>query len=166
MRGPLSGFRPRTPPPPTPPQPPRPPRTPSPPPRPVPHEDSSRGRDIWIPVSDGSYVTASGNVCVVRSNFTGSVTVSTDSQGRRTVREVGRRIIKEEIKKAVEEEEQPALPPFTSLMQRSRTPPPRPPLPRSGIGRTPSPRPPPPRWVSPLPQRAESPATLPGDHRE
>ena len=92
----------------------------------------------------------------MRSNFTGSVTVYTDSQGRRTVREVGRRVIKEEIKKEVAEEP-PALPPFTSLVRRSRSPPPRPPLPRSGTNRTPPPRPPPPRWVSPRPQRTESP---------
>lgn len=120
MRGPLSGFRPRTPPPPPPPQPPRPPRTPSPPPpppppRPIPAPDS---RSVWIPVSDGSYVTAQGDVCIVRSSFTGNVTVSTDSQGRRTVREVGRRIIKEEVKKENAEEEPPTLPPFTSLMRR------------------------------------------------
>ena len=61
---------------------------------------------------------------MVRSNFTGTVTVSTDSQGRRTVREVGRRIIKEEVKKENAEEERHALPPFTSLMRRGpRTPP-------------------------------------------
>ena len=158
----MSGFRPRTPPPPPPPQPPRPPRTPSPPPppRPIPAPDS---RSVWIPVSaDGSYVTAEGNVCMVRSNFTGTVTVSTDSQGRRTVREVGRRIIKEEVKKENAEEERPALPTFTSLMRRGpRTPPPpRPPPPTvnaSGGGspwlstRNPPTRPPPPRWVSPLP---------------
>ena len=51
-----------------------------------------------MPVSDGSYITANGDVCVVRSNFTGSVTVSTDAQGNRTVREVGRIAIKEEVK--------------------------------------------------------------------
>ena len=140
-------------PPPPPPQPPRPPRTPSPPPpppqpRPIPAPDS---RSIWIPVSDGNYVTAQGDVCMVRSNFTGTVSVSTDSQGRRTVREVGRRVIKEEMKKENAEEEPPALPPFTSLMRRGpRTPPPpRPPLPVGASGdsspwlstRNPPPRP-------------------------
>ena len=120
----------------------------------MPPSDGSRARDIWIPVSDGSYVTESGDVCVVRSNFTGSVTVSTDSRGRRTVKEVGRHIIKEEIKQE-EEEEKPALSPFTSLMRRSRTPPPRPPLPVTTAGRTPPPRPPPPRWVSPTSRQPE-----------
>lgn len=161
MRGP------RCPPRPVPcPQPPAPqrPRTPSPPsPRPMPQADSRR-RDIWVPVGDGSYITANGDVCVVRSNFTGSVTVSTDGQGRRVVREVGKRIIKEEVKKEPLGEES-ALPPFTSLMRgpRTSTPPPRPPLPVSADGasaasfRNPPPRPPPPRWVSPQSQRSESP---------
>ena len=137
---------------PQPPQPPCPPRAPSPPPPPSPRRmppaDSSRARDVWIPVSDGSYVTANG---IIRSNFTGRISVTRDSQGRRVVKEVGTRIEKEEPK------EEPALPPFTSLMRRgSRTPPPRPPPPRSGAaaaaaaGNTPPPRPPPPRWVSPL----------------
>ena len=138
----MAGFRPRTPPPPPP---------PPPPPRPMPQADS---RDICIPVSGGSYVTAQGDMCMARSNFTGTISVSTDSQGRRTVREVGRRVIKEEIKKEVTEDP-PALPPFTSLVRRSRSPPPRPPLPRSGVSRTPLP--PPPRWVSPQPQRPETP---------
>ena len=101
---------------------------------------------------------------MVRSNFTGSVTVSTDSQGRRTVKEVGRRVIKEEVKKEQEEEE-PTLPPFTSLMRRgTRTPPPRPPPPRFGASASPVPQraesPPPPYQgiiVSEVPQRPQSP---------
>ena len=118
MRGQLSGFRPRTPPPPPPPQPPRPPRTPSPPPPPSPRRmppaDGSRARELWIPVSDGSYVTANGDTCIVRHNFTGSISVTRDAQGRRVVKEVGTRVVKEEPK----EEEEVPLPPFTSLMRR------------------------------------------------
>ena len=82
--------------------------------------------------------------------------------GTKDRKEVGRRVIKEEVKKEQEEEE-PTLPPFTSLMRRgTRTPPPRPPPPRFGASTLAGstsllPRPCPPRWVSPVPQRAESP---------
>ena len=117
-----------------------------------------------LPRRDGSYITADGNVCVVRSNFTGSVTVSTDSEGRRTVREVGRRVIKEEVKKEVAEDP-PALPPFTSFMRGPRTPPPpRPPLPVGASGGSP--------WLStrnpPLQETWDagppgSPTSLPGN---
>lgn len=121
----MTGFRPRTPPPQPPPLPRRPPRTPSPPPpppppqpRPIPPADSSRPRDVWIPVSDGSYVIANGDACIVRNNYTGSITITQDSQGRKVVKE-------EPLE--VKEEEAFTLPPFTSLMSsRRRNPPPRP----------------------------------------
>lgn len=135
MRGPLSGFRPRTP---SPPPPPSPPRS-----HPIPSADASRPRDLWIPVSDGSYVTANGDTCIVRNNYTGSISISRDKDGRRVVKE--------------ETREEARLPPFTSLLRpgADRTPPPRPPPP--AIARTPPPRPPPPRWVSPRPERPATP---------
>lgn len=144
----MSGFRPRTPPPPPPPQPPRIPSPPPPPsPRPIPPADGSRPRELWIPVSDWSYVTASGDTCIVQRNYTGSITITRDAEGKR--------VVKEEPK-----EQESSLPPFTSLLRpgsSGRTPPPRPPPPASS--RTPPPRPPPPRcWVSPQSQRPETPA--------
>ena len=184
----MRAFRPRSPPPP-PPQPPQPPfssfsapeprnltvlhpvRTrdpspPPPPPPPPPQPEQGGQRQIWIPLSNGMFALNDGST-LVRSNFSGRVMVETDSQGRRTVKEVGRRITKEEPI---------ALPPFTSLLEREgRTPaPPRPPPPatRTSGGDSPPwlstrnppprplppPRPPPPqRWVSPMPQRPQSP---------
>lgn len=146
----MPGFRPRTPPPPPPPQP---PRTPSPPPPPspprsrsIPPADSSRPRDVWIPVSDGSYVTLNGDTSIVRNNYTGSITITRDSQGRK--------VLKEEPLE-VKEEEAFTLPPFTSLMSsRRRNPPLRPPPPTVSSRTSP---PPPPRWVSP--PRPQRPAT-------
>ena len=148
----MTGFRPRTPHPPPPPQPPRPPRTPSPPPPPrnIPPADSSRPRDVWIPVSDGT----SGDTCMVQKNFIGSLTITKDSGGRKVIKqEPG---VKQE---PIEQENN--HPPFTSLFQRpadgNRTPPPRPPPPAAS-SRTPPPRPPPPRcWVSPQIQRRATP---------
>ena len=42
---------------------------------------------LGIPVSDGSYVTANGDTCIVRSNYTGSISISRDKDGRRVVKE-------------------------------------------------------------------------------
>lgn len=85
----MTGFRPSTPPPPPPPQPPRPPRTPSPPPPPrnIPPADISRPRDVWIPVSDGTYITATGDTCMVQRNFTGSLIITKDSRGRKIIKQ-------------------------------------------------------------------------------
>ena len=164
--GPVRAFRPRSPPPPPPPPPPQPPRPrdPSPPPPPPPQPEQGGQRQVWIPLSNGMFALNDGST-LVRSNFSGRVMVETDSQGRRTVKEVGRRITKEEPI---------ALPPFTSLLEREgRTPaPPRPPPPaiRTSGGnsppwlstRNPPPRPPPPqRWVSPMPRCPQSPQSPP-----
>lgn len=117
---PMPGFRPRTPPPPLPSS----PRS-----RRIPPAESSRVRDIWIPVSDGSYVTENADTCVVRIGLTGSISVTRDNEGRRVVKE------------------EPGLPPFKSLLR-----------PGGSTGdRTPPPRPPPPRWVSPRPNPPATP---------
>ena len=100
----------------------------------MPPADGSRPRELWIPVSDRSYVTVNGVTCIVRSNFNGRISVTRDSQGRRVVKEVGTRVVKEEPK---EEEEEVTLLPFTSLMRRpgasaAGAPPQRPPPTRPG----------------------------------
>ena len=95
----MRAYRPRSPPPPPPPppQPPRPaqqrppspqppPLPPQPQPQPQPPRPTQRpGRTVWIPVSDGCYAKADG--CVVRSNYTGRITINSDGQGNREVKE-------------------------------------------------------------------------------
>ena len=122
-------FRTRSPPPPPPPQPPRPPRTPSPPPRPIPPQPN--GRNIWIPVSDGSYVMADGNACVVRRNYCGKITINSDNTGRRVIKE-------EPLDPGFEQRFKDLEESFTSVRAGRRrnstgaaAPPPRPPPPRT-----------------------------------
>ena len=140
-------FRTRSPPPP--PQPPRPPRTPSPPPRPIPPQPN--GRNIRIPVSDGSYVMADGNACVVRRNYCGKITINGDNAGRRVIKD-------EPLDPGFEQRFMDLEESFTSVRAGRRrnstgaaAPPPRPPPPRTppsaAAGAPPPPRPP--RWVSP-----------------
>ena len=166
MRGPVRAYRPRSPPPPPPPQPPPPPPQPQPQPQPQRPTQRPGGRNIWIPVSDGSYALANGSV--VRQNYTGRITIKSDGRGNREVKEEP---LNADAWKRFEES-------FTGVRKRNSSgnvPPPRPPPPKTPPGvtnvkenegewlttrrpLTSTPRRPP-RWVSPPPhpQRPESP---------
>ena len=136
VRGPVTAFRARSPPPPPPPQPPRRPRTPSPPPPPPPPPQRPfptrpNGRNIWIPVSDGSFVTAEGNACVVRRNYCGKITINSDSSGNRVIKE-------EPLDPGFQQRFRDLEESFTSVRAGSRrnptgaaAPPPRPPPPKT-----------------------------------
>ena len=142
---------PRTPPPPPPPAPQQtPPRSQAPPVCPVPPLSTS-ARDVWIPVSDGTYISDNGSTCMVRTgrSFSGRVKVTYSSGAPPVVKEGN-----EEMEPHVTIKEEPALPPFTTLLKKEpRIPTPKPPLPVQRW--TPTPPPPPPaqnpaqRWVSP-----------------
>ena len=115
----------------------------------------SNGRNIWIPVSDGSYVMADGNACVVRRNYCGKITINGDNTGRRVIKE-------EPLDPGFEQRFKDLEESFTSVRAGRRrnstgaaAPPPRPPPPRTppsaAAGAPPPPRPP--RWVSPWRRR-------------
>ena len=169
MRGPVRAYRPRSPPPP-PPQPPRPaqrppsPQRPPPPPQPQPHPPRPTQRQIWIPVSDGTFALADGST-TVRRGYTGRISVTTDERGTRVVRE-------EPLDPGFEERITALERSFTGVKEKKKAvPPPRPPPPKTPPAAanteegewlttrrplTSTPRRPP-RWVSPPPQRPRSP---------
>ena len=135
------------------------PERPAPPPqRPPP----PAGRQVWIPVSDGTYAKADG--CTVIRDFTGKLTVTRGADGSRTIRQ-------EPPDSGFEERMAALQRSFTGVRPRRATPPPRPPPPRTAPQYpaeeegwlttrsrplTSTPRRPP-RWVSPPPERPRSP---------
>ena len=117
----MRAYRPRSPPPPPPPPPPPQPPRPSPP-----SPSPSPGRQVWIPLSNGLFALDNGNT-VVRRNYTGRIRVHSDSQGNRVVTEEP--LTEESLRRFQDLEES-----FTGVRstprKNTKTPPPRPPLPR------------------------------------
>ena len=131
---------------------------PPPPPRPT-------QRQIWIPVSDGTFAVADGST-TVRRGYTGKISITTDERGTRVVTE-------EPLDPGFETRMAELERSFTGVKEKKKpVPPPRPPPPKTvpatvnteegewlSTRRRPLTSTPrrPPRWVSPPPQRPRSP---------
>ena len=137
---------------------PAPPQPQRPPPRPT-------QRQIWIPVSDGTFALADGST-TVRRGYTGKISITTDERGTRVVTE-------EPLDPGFEARMAELERSFTGVKEKKKpVPPPRPPPPKTvpatvnteegewlSTRRRPLTSTPrrPPRWVSPPPQRPRSP---------
>ena len=137
----------------------------APPPRPT----QPPARQVWIPVSDGTFALANG--CTVRTGYTGRISIRTDGQGNRKITE-------EPLDPGFQQRMRDLEESFTGVKkgpEKGKTvPPPRPPPPKTPPTAaaasmkeegewlntrrplTSTPRRPP-RWVSPPPQRPQSP---------